>query len=83
MAPTAELRLLSQLGMDYCCVYLNHMFLPGVIILTEPSSCVPGDINCNKEDMIIMSSLNQDDGNQSIDFLNSIWGCYKVDRMGA
>ena len=44
-------------------------FSSGFILLTEPSSCVPGDINCNKEDLTIMSSLTQDDDNQSSDVL--------------
>ena len=49
--------LLPQQGMAYWCLYHGHLFLPGFILLTEPSYCVPGDINCNKEDMKIISSL--------------------------
>ena len=37
------------------------MFIYGFLILTETSDCVPVDINCNKEDMTIMSGLTQDD----------------------
>ena len=76
---TAEVRLLSQPGMDYCCVYHGHNFLPGFILLTEPCSCVPGSINCNKEDMAIMSSVTQDDDNQSSDVILLIWECDRVD----
>ena len=59
------------------------MFLPGFLLLTDPYSCVPGDINCNKEDMKTMSSLNQDDDNQSSDVILYIWEYDKVDRKGA
>ena len=52
--PTAEVRLLSQQGMDYCCVYHGQLFLPGFILLTEYYYCVPGAINCTKEDLKIM-----------------------------
>ena len=83
VVPTSEMRLLSQIGMDYCCVYHGQLFLPGFILLTEPYSCVPGDINCNKEDMTIMSSVTQYDDNQSSDVLLSIWECDKVDRRVA
>ena len=65
--------------MDYCCVYHVQLFLPGFILLTEPSSCVKGAINCNKEDLEIMSSLTQYDDHQSRDVLLSIWDCDKVD----
>ena len=47
--------------MGYCCVYHGQLFLPGFLLLTETSSCVPGASNCNKEDMTIMSSVTQDD----------------------
>ena len=70
---TAQVRLLSQRGMDYCCVYTNEIFLPIFILLTEPSSCVTVNINYNKEDLKIMSSLTHDDGHQSSDVLLSIW----------
>ena len=40
--------LITQKGMAYWCVYHGHLFLPEFILLTEPSSFVPGDINCNK-----------------------------------
>ena len=59
------------------------MFIPIFILLTEPSYFVPGAINCNKEDLKIISSLTQYDGHQSSDFLLSIWECDKVDRKGA
>ena len=49
------------------------MFLLGFLLLTEPSSCVPGYIYCNKEDLTIMSCLTQYDGHQSSDVLLSIW----------
>ena len=45
--PTAEVRLISQRGIAYCCVYHVKIFLPVFILLTEPSSYVPGAINCN------------------------------------
>ena len=34
VVPAAEVRLLSQQGMDYCCVYHGEMFLPGFLLLT-------------------------------------------------
>ena len=77
---TAEVRLLSQQVMDYCCVYHGQLFLPGFCLLTESSSFVPGAINCNKEDMEIMSSITQYDDHQSSDFLLSIWDCDKFVR---
>ena len=83
MVPTAEVILLSQIGMDYCCVYHGQLFLPEFLLLTEPSSFVPGNINCNKEDMKIMSSITQDADHQSSDVLLSIWERNKVDRRGA
>ena len=83
MVPTAEVRLISQLGMDYCCVYHSQLFLPGFILLTEPSSCVPGALNFNKEDLKIMSSITQDDHHQSTDVLLSIWEFDEVDKRGA
>ena len=64
VVPTIEVRLLSQRGMDYCCVYRGQLFLTGFILLIEPSSCVKGAINCNKEDLTIMSSHTQDDDHQ-------------------
>ena len=72
MVPTAEVGVLYQLGMDYCCVYHGQLSLPEFLLLTETSLCVPGDINCNKEDMTIMSSVTQDDDDQSSDVLLSI-----------
>ena len=57
VVPTAEVIMLSQQRMDHCCVYYGQMFIPGFLLLTEPSSCVPVAINCNKEDLSIMSSL--------------------------
>ena len=77
------MRLLSKIGIYYCFVYHGQLFLPGFLLLTEPSSCVPGAINCNKEDLTIMSSLTQDDDHQSSDVLLSIWMCNKVDMRGA
>ena len=56
------------------------MFLPGFILLTEPSSCSPGYINCNKKDLTTISSLTQDDDNQISDVLLSIFYYDKVDR---
>ena len=56
------------------------MFLPGFLLLTQPSSYVPVEIKCNKEDLKIVSSLNQDDDNQISDILLLIWECDKVDR---
>ena len=73
VVPTAEVRLISQQGMGYWCVYHGHMFLPVFILLTEPSSCVSGAINCNKEDLTIMPSVTQDDDHQISDVLLSIW----------
>ena len=43
----------------------------------------PGYINCNKEDMKIMTSVTKDYDNQSSDVLLSIWECDNVDRRGA
>ena len=83
VVPTAEVRLLSQRGMDYCCVYQVQVFLPGFILLTESSSCVSGAINCNKEDLTIVSSITQDDDHQISDVILSIWECGKVYRRGA
>ena len=80
VVPTADVILLSEQGMDYCCVYLGQLFLPGFILLTETSSCVPGAINWNKLGLTIMSSLTQYDDNQISDVLLSIWGCDKVDK---
>ena len=71
VVPTAEVRLVSQRGMDYFCVYHNHMFLPGFLLLIETSYCVPGAINCNKEDVKMMSSIIQDYDHQSSGF--SFW----------
>ena len=75
--------MLSQKLMDYCYALHSEMFLPGFILLTEPSSSVTGDINFNNEDLTIMSSLTQDDDHRSSDGLLLIWGCDKVDRRGA
>ena len=59
VVPTAEVRLIYQRGMDYCFVYNGELFLPGFLLLTETSSCVPGAINCNKEDMTIMPCVKR------------------------
>ena len=59
------------------------MFLPGFILLKEYYSCVPGDINRNKDYMIIMSSVTQDDDYQSSDVILLIWESEKVDRRGS
>ena len=83
VVPTAEVRLISQRVMDYCCVYHGQLFLPVFLLLTEPSYCVPGDINCNKEDLKIMSSVTQDDDHQSSNVILSIWEYDKVYRRGA
>ena len=69
--------------MNYCCVYHGKLFFPGFIISTESSSCVPGDINCNKEDLTIMLSVTQDDDHKITDVLLLIWECNNVDRRGA
>ena len=74
------IRLLSQQGMDYCCVYHGQLFLPRFILLTKLSSCVPGDINCNNKGLTIMSSVTQDGDHQSNAVLLSNWECNKVDR---
>ena len=83
MVPTAEVRLISQRGMDYCCVYHGQLSLTIFLLLIETSSYVPGVINCNKEDTKIMPSITQDDDHQSSDVLLCIWECDKVDRRGA
>ena len=83
LVTTTEVILLSQQGMDYCCVYHGLNFLPGFILLTEPSSCVTGAINDKKEDMKIMSSVTQDNDHQSSNVLLYIWECEKVDRRGS
>ena len=75
--------MITQRGMDYCCVYHGELFLTGFLLLTEPYSCVTGAINCNKEDMTIMSSINQDDDHQISDVLLSIWDYDKIDRRAA
>ena len=69
--------------MDYCFVYHSQLFLPGFIVPKEPSSCVTGAINCNKEDLTIISSATQYDDHQSSDVLLSIWECDKVDKRGS
>ena len=79
---TAEVRLIYQQGMDYCCIYHGHMFLTDFILLPEHYSCAPGAINCNKEYMKIMSSVTQDYDNKNSDVLLSILECDKVDRRG-
>ena len=83
LVPTEEVILISQQGMDYCCVYRGQLFLPGFLLLIEPSSFVPGDINCNKEDLKIISSVTQDYDHQSSDVLLSMCYCDKFDRRGA
>ena len=75
--------MIYQQGMTYCCVSRGQLFLTGFILLMEPSSCVPGYINCNKEDMKIMSSLTQDNYHQSSNVFLSIWGYNKVDSRVA
>ena len=72
-----------QMRNGLLCVNHSQIFLLGFILLTEPSSCVPGDINCNKEDMVTMSSFTQDDAHQSIDIQLFIWERGKVDRRWA
>ena len=74
------MRLLYQRGMDYCFVYHGEMFLNGFLLLAELSSCVPGAINFNKEDLKIMSSITQDDDHQSSDVILLFWECYNFDR---
>ena len=83
VVPTSEVILISQRGMDYCCVYCGRMFLPGFLLLTETSSCVPGDINQNKEDLTIMSIFTQDEDHQSSGVLLLIWEYDKVGRRGS
>ena len=83
MVPTAEVILLSQQGMAYCCVFTDELFLPGFILLTETSSCVPGAINCNKENLKTFSSLNKDHDHQKSDVILLIWECDKFDRRGS
>ena len=83
LVPTAEVRLISQRGIYYYCVYHIQLFLPSFLLLTEPSSCVPGAINYNKEDLKIVSSVTQYDDHQSSDFLLLVRKCDKVDRRGA
>ena len=78
VVPKEDARMLSQQGMDYFCVYHGQLFLTGFILLTEPYYFVPGAINCNTEDLKIMSSVTQDDDNQSSDVILSIWECGKV-----
>ena len=56
------------------------MFFPGFLLLTETSYCVTVDINCNKEDLTIMSSVTQYDDHQSSDVILLILECDKVDR---
>ena len=80
VVPIEDVRLIFQRGMDYCCVYHGHMFLPVFLLLTEPSYFVTGYINCNKEDTTIMLSVTQDDDHQISDVLLSICECDKVDR---
>ena len=81
--PTAEVRLISQQGMDYCCVYHGQMFLHVFLLLPEYSSCIPGSVNCKKYDLTIISSVTQDNDHQSSNFIIYIWECDKVDRRGA
>ena len=83
MVPTADVRLLSQQGVDYCFVYHGHLFLPGFFLLAEPYYCGLGASNYNKEYLTIMSSVTQDNDHQIIDVLLLIWECEKVDRRGA
>ena len=80
VVPTAEVGLLSQIVMAYCCVSRGKTFLPGFLLLTDPYSCVPGDINCNNKDLAIVSSLTQDDYHQRSYFTLSIWKCDKVNK---
>ena len=67
--------------MAYCCVSRGQLFLTGFILLIEPSYCVPGAIKCNKQYLIIVSSLTQDNYHQSSDVLLSILECDKVHRI--
>ena len=34
VVPIEEAIMLSQRGMDYCCIYQNKMFIPGLLLLT-------------------------------------------------
>ena len=81
--PTAEVRIFSQRGMGYCCVYHGQLILPKLLLLTETSSFDLGAINCRKEDLKIMSSLTQYDHHQISDVLLSIRVCGKVNRRVA
>ena len=83
VVPAAEVILLSKPVMDYFCVYNGQLFIPVFILLTENYSCVTGYINCNKEDMTIMSGINKDDDNKRSDVILSIWECDKVDRRAS
>ena len=48
VVPTAKVVMLYQRVMAYYSVYHGQLFLPVFLLLTEPSSYVPGDINCDK-----------------------------------
>ena len=83
MVPTSEVILIPQKRMTYCFICHGQLFFTGFHLQTEPYSCVTIAINWNKEDLSIMSSLNQDHHHQSSDVLLSIWYCDKVDRRWA
>ena len=68
--------------MDHCCVSHGQPFIPGFILLIEPSYCVTGSINCEKEDLTTMSSITKDDDHQISAVILSTWWCDKVDRRG-
>ena len=46
VVPTSDVMILSQQVTAYCCLSRGQLFLPGFILLKEPSSCVTGAICC-------------------------------------
>ena len=64
------------------CISRSYFF-PSFLLLPESFYCVPGAINCNKDDLKIMSNFTQDDDHQSSNVLLSVWECDKFDRKGA
>ena len=74
--------MISQQGMEYCCVYHSQILFPGFLLLIEPFSLCSRRYQLHKEYLTIMSSLTQDDGHQSSDVLLSVWECNKFDRRG-
>ena len=69
--------------MTDCCAYHVQMILPGFLLIIEPFSFVPGVINCNKEDMTIITGLIKEGDHKSSDVILSVWESDKVDRRGA